>query len=385
MAQPMSDGFIAALKSSNQRSITKVEILDSESLAVLKTLTNVDDGSVTVDVSRGTRRTFQLRISNKDGMFTPKTWESDLSFGRTVRIYRGLQFYDPTVNKLVDEYALLGTFLIDRPEVFVERNMSVITLDGSDLWKKIASGGFPSGYSFAANTHVNTIIAKVAEISGITVERMSLDPLDSLTDNERLTNSIVAWEEGDNRSDFLQNIVTQFGLYVYFTPSGILTSEKAKQPSDQTPVWHFSPGEDSVMLGVTKTQSDLKLVNHIIVTGESAYSTYARYEIQDTDPDSPTYVNGPMGNRVLLFRAPQVYNTTQAANVALKLWLENALVEENIKVPSLCLPHLEGNDVVEVTEPISGVADKYLAQRFEIPLRDFRMTIESKKGRVIPT
>jgi hypothetical protein len=383
MASAITQGLRDALKESKQSPITKVEVLDGTSRAAIATITGIDDGSVTVDVSRGTRRTFQLRMSNKGGVYSPKTSEDLFSFGRLVRIYRGLSYFNAAGSR-VDEYILLGTFMVDRPEVFVDANMSVLTVDGSDLWKKIATGGFAAGFSFAAGTHVNTIIAKVAEVSGIAVSQTALDPLSSRTSAGRITATTVAWEPGDNRSQFLMDMATQWGLQVYFDANGILVSKEMPNLNIATPVWSFQPGEDSIMLGVTKIQNDLKLINHVVVCGESTggVPSNVRYEIEDTDPNSPTSTS-LIGNRVMVYAAPQITTNEQAQSVAIKLYIENALIEEEIKLPLVCLPHLEGNDVIEVIEPISRTADKYLCSRFDVPLRDSRMTIEAKKARAI--
>lgn len=386
MAYSISAGLTAALTADIQTPISKVEVLDAASRSVIATVTDIDDGSVTVDVGRGTRRTFQLRLSNENGKYTPTTALDYFAFNRLIRIHRGLRYWDATAGTTVDEYVVVGTFMIDRPEVFVERNMSVLTVDGSDLWKKIATGGFASGNSFAVGTHINTVIAAVATASGIPVSQLSLDPLTGVPDANKLLGSTLAWEPGDNRSDFLTNTASQFALDVYFDPYGTLVSRQVVDPTKQSEVWSFSPGESSVMLGVTRIQNDLRLINHVIVTGENTSTTAVRYEIVDDKPESPTYT-GTIGDRVMVVKSPLATTVDQAKAIAIKTYKENALIDEEIKLPTMCLPHLEGNDVIAITEGTWAKvgSQKYLLQRFEIPLRDSRMTIETKKAREIPT
>lgn len=380
MAQSISDAFRQALMAGVQTPIVKVEILDAITRAPIRTITTVDDGSVTVDVTRGTRRTVQLRLSNKDGQFTPTDSSSAFAFNNLIAVYRGLK------TSAGDEYIRLGTFFTDRPEVFAERNMAVLTVDGSDFWKKIATGGFPSGFSYPIGTHINTIIAKVAETAGITSRWIRLDPLSSRTSASRLTGTTMEWEPGASRNDFLTNLATQFGIHIYFDPYGVLTSREVPDPVTSSPVWTFMAGADAIMLGVTKIQNDLKLINHVIVSGEGSNGipTGARADIRDNDPNSPTYWQR-IGDRVMTYAAPLVTTNEQAMAVARKLYAENCLIEENIKVPTICLPQLEGNDVFEVVEPTwAKISSRYLAQRFDIPLRDSRMTIEAKTGRPLP-
>lgn len=382
MATPISAGLKAALSSGKQIPITKIEVLDAASRVTLKTITEVDEGTVTVDVSRGTRRTFQIRLSNKDGLFTPLSSSDDFYFNRLIRIYRGLEFVDST-NQIVDEYVCLGTFMVDRPEVFTERNMSVLTVDGSDLWKKIATGGFASGHSFPIGTHINDIISLVASLSGVGLNNIALNPYPTRTTAGYLTGTVVAWETGDSRSDFLQNLATQWGIQIFFTVNGFLTTAEIPNLSIASPVWTFTVGETSTMLGVSKILNDLKLVNHIVVIGETAGAApTVRVELADTDVSSPTSIYGPLGNRVLVYRGPEITTVEQATTVAQKLYAENALIEEQLRLPIVALPHLEGNDVIRVIEPtFSRISSTYFAQRFDIPLRESRMTIDTKRAR----
>lgn len=373
----VSTDLVAALKAGRQEPIAKVRILNSSTRLLIAEVTDdVDDGSVTVDVSRGTRRTVQLRLVNKNGQYTPTTSSDYFSFNSLIQVYRGLR-YTSSDGYETEEYVLLGTFMVDRSEVFVERNMAVLTVDGSDLWKKIATGGFPAGFSYAAGTDINTVIAKVANDSGIDSKYLSLWAGGYTLGKD------IAWEPGASRSDFLSNLAKQYGLQMYFDVNGYLVTKPIPDPVTTAPVWSFTKGEDAVMLGVTLVQSDLKLVNHIIVTGENSDGSQsgARAEIRDNDPTSPTYWE-TIGDRTLLYSAPLVATNAQALLVAQKLYAENALIEEQIKLPSICLPHLEGNDVIEVVEPdLAKVNDKFLCQRFDVPLRETRMVIETKRGR----
>lgn len=381
----VSDALIAALKKPKQIPLARVDILDTASKTVIASVEDdVDEGSVTVDVSRGTRRTVQLRIVNDDGIYTPTSPSSYFAFNRLIRVYRGLRYIDSRGGE-TDEYVLLGTFLVDRAEVFVERNMSVLTVDGSDRWKIIATGGFPSAASFAVGTNINTVIREVAIASGLVDDDLNLDPLTDRASSLKTLGAQVQWEIGDDRSRFLLDFCEQFGLQVYFDPAGYLTTRDIPDPATTTPVWTFTSGKDAIMLGMTKVQNDLKLINHVIVSGENSQGTFsgARAERKDVDPASPTYI-GTIGDRVFHHRAPLVTTTAQAQVVADLLYQQYALIDEEIKLPTVCIPYIEGNDVIEIVEPtLAKVNDRYLVRRFDVSLREARMVIETKKGRPI--
>jgi hypothetical protein len=385
--QNVSSDFIKALKADRQTVLTKVNILEGQYRYPIATLTDIDDGSVSVDTSRGTRRTCQLRLPNEGGTHTPTSLTSNFSYSTLIQPYRGLRFVSSVSGKVVDEYVLLGTFMVDKPEVFVERGMSVITVDGSDLWKKIAIGGFASPCAFTSGTHINTVITQVATDAGIPSNWLTLNALSDRATTEKTLTNTVQWELGDNRSDFLTSFAAQWGINLFFSPAGYLYSEEVTDPSAEEPVWTFQKGIDATMLGLTYLTTDTALMNHVIVTGESASSGTVEklYEIYDNDPNSASYV-GRIGHRTYVYSGPQITTAVQAELAGIKLYREKCLIDETIKLPTLIIPQLEGGDVIRVIEPDFTFLDqKYLCTRFDISLRDSRMVIDTKRAKPMPT
>jgi hypothetical protein len=218
-------------------------------------------------------RTAQLRIVNDAGRYTrlsSTTRSSSIGSSRLLR----LRYLDSRGGET--EYVLLGTFAVDRPEVFVERNMSVLTVDCSDRWKMIATGGFATGASYAIGVDINTIIHDIAIVSGLADDDLNLDPLTDRAVSLKTIGTRVEWEIGDDRSAKLLDLCEQFALQVFFDPAGFLTTREIPEPATTTPVWTFVAGEDAVMLGITKAQNDLRLINHIIVSGESSGDLHGR-------------------------------------------------------------------------------------------------------------
>src|SRR5688500_12731481 len=79
------------------------------------------DGTVDLDVSRGTRRTLTMSFLNEDAEFSPTSeWGGLLYVNRLIRLHRGL-----VVSQQGDvEYVPIGTFMVDKTETLVERGMS---------------------------------------------------------------------------------------------------------------------------------------------------------------------------------------------------------------------------------------------------------------------
>lgn len=605
----VTDDFKNACRASKQIPIVLVQALDKYLVPIADITDDVEDGNVTIDVNRGTRRTVQLRLVNEGGKYTPNDSSDYFFWNNIIRVHRGLRYIGSDGIE-TDEYVCLGTFMVDRPEVFVERNMSVLNIDGSDFYKKVATGGFSGQMSFPEGALVGDVISRILQDAGIPPYQMNIYNMDDESDpwassnlvtnpsfetnttgwdspasptvwettgiswnaklyigsgatltrtaspyqapnggswclkvsgascraahctvtasfvkgksyyvkayfrkvtptgpvsgisgfigssgymkttyptniadtsqgscylyswpedshdasfygldekpwvemtmvwkpsqnyssaelyfynhnidlvwdqksvnkpgqsvvigeteytamaqdyyldavyvgeynvdtmvSERRTQNPVQWLYGDSRDKLLQDLLNQFSLDGYFDVYGVYRVVKKKDPTEEIPIWTFSPGEDSTMLGISRIQDDMQLVNHIIVTneGSNTYTNTIASEVQVTDTNSP-YHKTRIGDRVMVFKMSQISSQTTADEAARNMFRKYGSIAEEIKLPTLCLPFLEGNDVVSVVEPLSGTSDNYSCQRITVPLREIRMNIESKRSEVV--
>jgi hypothetical protein len=206
---------------------------------------------------------------------------------------------------------------------------------------------------------------------------------DTFQSDRRVLNP-VQWLYGDSRDKMLQDLFDQFSLEGFFDVYGTYIVRKKRDPTVEIPVWTFTPGADSTMLGISRIQDDLQLVNHIIITNEGAntYSNIIVAEVQVTDTNSP-YHKSRIGDRVMVFKMSQISTQATAATAAYAKFIELGAIAEEIKLPTLCIPFLDGNDTISVVEPLSGASANYSCQRVTIPLREIRMDIESKRSEVV--
>jgi hypothetical protein len=168
----VSSSFLAALKDPVHTFRSKMVVLDTNFNPVYEFLDSgvksndatktMTDGSVDVDVTRLTRRTFNASVLNPDSIWSPRSdWGGLFYVNRLIRLYRGIDFGSAT------EMVPVGTFMIDNADVAVERNMSMVVLSGSDLWKKLSKSMFPKAKTWAAGTSINTVIDAIADAAGI--------------------------------------------------------------------------------------------------------------------------------------------------------------------------------------------------------------------------
>jgi hypothetical protein len=240
----VSDAFLNELLRPVQQFVVKMEVLDPDFLPIDSgTFFDVGygndstavlvDGEVEVDVTRPARRTFTATVLNKFGEWSPNAdWSGTFYVDRLIRLWRGVRFTDNST-----ELVPIGTFFIDNADVIVERNMSIVVLSGTDLWKKLLKGQFSAPQSWAAGTLLNVVITAVAEDAGIT--SISLDPLASRTTDEKTLNKKLHAEQGDSTSEFLVNLAKSYGIDLYFNPLGVLVSEDMVNPADREIVFRY--------------------------------------------------------------------------------------------------------------------------------------------------
>lgn len=385
MAYTISTEFKRALQSPKQKIINKIDLLDAVTLGRISSINGIDDGVVSVAENRATRRTAQLRLSNTNDLFSLIMTSSYFFVGNVFRVYTGLQYYSDTRGMDVEEYVPVGTFIVDRPEVFSERGMSVITVDGSDFAKRLSIGGFHSSTSFGSRVHVNTIIRAIANDAYIPPSWIKLDPLLSRTTTDRTVEAGYAWQIGEDRIQKLETLGKDFGLSIYFDTLGHLVTTPVEDEMNREPVWEYTISKDSTMLGVTKIQDDLNLFNHIVIYTENAMTdtTEILYSLIDDDPMSVTYY-GRIGKRTLTHSSASIWTAEQARYAAYKLFIDNCVINEKIKLTSVRLPQIETGDMILINEPVNAhVYGKYRVESFDVSLRDGRMVIDAKQTRKI--
>lgn len=326
------------------------------------------DGNVDVDVTRLTRRTFTANLLNPGGIWSPGSdWAGTFYVNRLVRLYRGIDYGSAS------EMVPIGTFMIDNADVAVERNMSVVVLTGSDLWKKFGKSKFPRNKTWADNTPINDIISYIADQAGVT--RLNLDPLSERSAADRQLSKKFAVEQGDNRGEMLGKLCANYGIDVYFDPLGRLTTQDFRTPGDQSVVYSYGPEANNNLLTVKSSYSDDNLYNSVLVLGTADPDNVIVSRVRDTDPSSVTNVDR-IGERVFLHESQDIGTQAVADKAAERLFYKHVLINEDITLESICNPAFEGNDVISVKEmDFSGLNRNYRIKAFTVPMSTSKQTV----------
>ncbi len=326
------------------------------------------DGNVDVDVTRLTRRTFTANLLNPDGVWSPNSeWGGLFYVNRLIRLWRGIDFGSSS------ELVPIGTFMIDTPDVDVERGMSIVTLSGSDLWKKFIKSAFPKAKTWPAGTDFNTVIEEMASPAGIT--RFNLDPLGNRDAANRVLLKDRHVEQGDNRGEALAEMCKDKGVDIYFDTLGRLTSQDFRAPGDTQVVYTYDPDANNNLITVKASFTDENLYNGVIVLGTKDKDNIIYARVRDTDPTSVTSIDR-IGERILIHESEEIGSYADAIVVAYQLFYKNILINEDITLETICNPAFEGNDVIHVREvDFSQIDSNFRIKAFTIPMSTSRQTI----------
>ena len=373
----VSSSFIAALQSAGHIIRVKMDVLDTDfnTVATFRDIGGgVDpadilvDGNVDVDVTRLTRRTVTANVLNPDGIWSPGSdWGGTFYVNRMIRMWRGIDYGSG------EELVPIGTFLIDSADVDIERGMSVVTLSGSDLWKKMGKSKYTAAKTFAAGASINSVITSIADSAGVT--KFNLDPLSSRATADKQLSKKLSIESGDGKGDIIGKLCADNGIDVYFDTLGRLTTQDFQTPGDQAVVYVYDPDDNNNLITVKAAYTDDNLINVVKVIGTADKDNRVTYKVRDTDPDSVTNVDR-IGERVLIYESDQIGTTAKAQKVAEKLFYANCMVNEDITLETLCNPAFEGNDVITLREvQFTGINRNYRIKAFTVPMSTSRQTI----------
>lgn len=343
------------------------EFLDSGVKSNDATRTMVD-GSVDVDVTRQTRRTFTASVLNPDSIWSPRSdWGGLFYVNRLIRLYRGIDFGSAT------EMVPVGTFMIDNADVAVERNMSMVVLSGSDLWKKLSKSMFPRAKTWAEGTAINTVIDAIADAVGI--QYRNLDPLTSRVAADRELSKKFSVEQGDNRGDALAQLCKSYAIDVYFDTLGRLTTQDFRRPGDTAVVYTYDPADNNNLITIKSSYTDSNLYNSVLVLGTKDKDNIIVARVRDTDSTSVTNITR-LGERVFKYESDNIGTQAVANTTAESLFYKHVLINEDITLETICNPAYEGNDVIHVDErEFSQLNGNYRLKAFTVPLSSSRQTL----------
>jgi len=268
----------------------------------------------------------------------------------------------------------LGEFLAD--QIDLPRFPNTIHVNGRDFTKKLMLDKFSVTTTFATGANVAATIQTIATNAGITKFNFQV-----------LTNTLgaeVTFEKNTPRWDACHQLATSISCDFYFDAFGYLTLKPMVDPITAPILYSFNDGAESNLADFSRSTSDSRLYNDVLVYGDSPDNPLVYAHVDNTTPSSPTRV-AVLGRRTYAFASQFFTSNAQALAYAQKLLAVVALEQYEMNLSSIVLPWLEAGFAVEVLVSDAAVGDptRFLLTSFTIPLALEAMSGTAKRITVV--
>lgn len=354
----------------------------------------LQDGTLSVNLQNGTRRTASVTLANADGLFTYDV--NGLWFGQQVRLSEGLILPDGTAF-----YIPQGVFYIKDPEDVWKPGQRTVTLNLVDKWAYLDGslfGNLDGIYEVPAGTDIFSAMASVLKLgrgNGYAVDEAApifTDYYNEMTQElpdgteANLTDSpytLRVDSDGGTYADIMLGLNDMLVGMIGYDSTGRLRVEPSQDDLDDTEkevLWNFTPDEKQ-LLGATYVIQNSQVFNDIIVQGEPQddyKQPYAR--VRNTDPRSDLNVYGALGIRTKLISAAGYCTDRQCEDRAAWELKRNCILKKSVTIESGQIFHIQENRLVTIrrTDKPGQPIEKHLVTGFSRPIgQTGRMTIQA--------
>jgi hypothetical protein len=312
----------------------------------------VSAGTFTIDRNSEVRRTGQLTLEVIPTVppqpLMPTSPSSLVSpFGTEVFVETGITATDPLTGLNNTTYVPSGLFVIASTDVDDTTIDLTITLGINDRSWTIAQRVLKNPYNFPATPSGNFVREIQALLNMVWSEQQNVQPLRYNIVPTNLTVPQASYDQGSDPWQAAVDMATAIGYELYFDAFGNVTGHAVPNPYTQQVTWNFTdnlalvtglPGTGSgALLGSaysTPVETQIQMTrdgvyNDMVIqgTGDANAATYTGDGLEtsgpptlgeppDTNPQSPTFVHGPMGDVPNFVESSLVTGSAQAQTMA---------------------------------------------------------------------
>lgn len=332
----------------------------------------IADGSLSVNMQNGQRRTLSVKFDNVDGEFDYNI--NHIWFGSEVALDEGLVLLDGT-----EYYMQQGIFLLTRPVDSVQPVGRTIEYALVDKWANLDGtlyGNLEGAYEAPVNTNQFSAISALLEEdkgNGYPVDPMPIiNGFLGLQIQWDYTPYTLTVDAGRTLADVVTGFVETLAGLVGYDRSGRMRIDPSSDDIDDAtkPVqWTFSM-EETTLLGLTYDIKNEEVYNDYIVVGEqlsNGSQPYAR--VQNIDPRSDTNVNR-IGRKTKRETASGYGTVKQCRDLATWRLKRASVLSKSVNISASQIFHIQENQIVEVirTDKSGSPIEKHLVQGFSRPL-----------------
>ena len=343
----------------------------------------LQEGSISVNLQNGQRRTASVTLSNLDAAFdynVNKIW-----FGQQIALDEGLILSDGT-----EYYLPQGVFYISEPQETFQPNLRTITYPLVDKWSYLDGtlfGRLEGTYEVPVGTNIFAPVQAILKLdrgNGTKIDNVTpvfTDYYNGKTQTlpDGSTASLVKSpytlrvdSDDGTYADVILGLSEMVNGLVGYDQSGALRIDPSQDDvlDAQKPVlWRFSTKE-AQLLGATYTVKNTEVYNDYIVLGEQT-SEYAQAagRAQNLDPASDTNVY-IIGRKTYRETASGYYTQTQCKDLAEWKIKRTAALQKAVSISCTQMFHIVENNLIELTrtDKPGSPTERHLIQGFTRPL-----------------
>lgn len=343
----------------------------------------IQEGTLTVNLQNGQRRTATVTLSNLDGEYDYNV--NKLWFGQQVQLWMGARLPNGE-----DFYISQGVFYVKDPEEVFKPGMKQTTLNLVDKWAYLDGtlfGNLDGTYEVPLNSNIFNVIASI-----LLLDRGNGQAVDSSTPiftsyyngktttlpdgtTAPLTNTPYTYRcdsENGTYADIILEMNTMLAGWIGYDSYGQLRLSPSQDDIlDQTkPIqWEFTP-KNYTLLGATYSVKNSEVYNDIIIIGESL-SEYGQTAGRATnyDPRSDTNAN-LIGLKTKRYAQSGYYTQDICESLAVFKLKRQSVLKKSVTIESTQMFHLQENNLVTIqrTDKIGNPIERHLIMGYSIPI-----------------
>lgn len=330
----------------------------------------ITGGSVTITSTSQVRRTATLDIA------APEYWPADpmdvLSpLGSELQVDYGIilpgqdtQWF-PVIRGMINEVTRV------RP---VTASGAAFTVSLVDLSAKIAQARFERPTQTIAGAKV------VAEITRLITEALPTATVTDLTGATMIAATMTM--ERERWSDGIEKLADAIGAEVYADPTGVFVI-RPQPVVTAPPVWIAKTGDGGTIVTLDEKQTRELTYNKVIASGQRTDGTPPVWAaVSDTNPASPTYINGPFGLKTRFYVSQLLTTTAQCTTTATSLLARTIGMHGSINLDLVTNPLLDCGDVVTVLD--GATSGNHIVDSLTVPLHPKTAQRLSTRTLVLP-
>lgn len=360
---------------------TTIQILGDND-EIIDTITGkVISGSISYDGTSLIRRTGALTMV-VDPAYMPSP-DSVLWFNKKFRVYQGVVDLSQYPHEAMN--FLLGTFWLDEHTINYNNEERTISLNLSDKMTRWDGVGLETKLKLEEKQEIPavTAIKSLVESWGETEFGYIEEPVDGQVipyDYEKQPGTPVMDIIEDLR-DMYKTYICGYDVLGRFEIRRVDFQREADLPD---PKWEFDATRNDradLTLSFSETYDLKDVKNRIMVVGSTSVKTgYTPMgTVQLTDIKSPYSIEA-IGNRTKVISNPDLTNDMQCVQQAAWELYKASTLQETITISVAPVYFLQPNDIITVTNPVTGKIFKYEIDKMSVDLGvDGTMEIDAHK------